>query len=153
MKFSSSYLTLAHPDLRATVDRIVPVLIKLHRKLKFDAIAVRGVSGHSIGFPVSYITAIPLLVIRKEQSSHGCMVQGSSCVDVKKYLILDDFIETGRTIDEMLRTVIDYVYNRTGSMDQVPKCVGIALYGNYFGGINDRKHQIASGMTLNKYYI
>lgn len=88
--------------LRDTVYHISCEICELPTKPKF--IAVRGVSGVSIGAAVSYYTGIPLVVVRKdsEQTHSNGTVQGlyELCGD---YVIVDDLIDSGTTVRAIAR--------------------------------------------------
>lgn len=88
--------------LRDTVYRIAKEIDNLDMRPKF--IAVRGVSGVSIGAAVSYYTSIPLVVVRKdsEQTHSNGTVQGlyDLCGD---YVIVDDLIDSGATVRAIAR--------------------------------------------------
>jgi orotate phosphoribosyltransferase len=132
MRFGTAYLNLNPDHIRTKADSLAKQIEALRRRVPFDAIAVRGVSGYSVGFPVSYITGIPLIVIRKgTERSHGQSIECDYHTDVKRYMILDDFIETGSTVEEILHK-IDRVSNTEdrcrSSVDFSPECVGVILY-------------------------
>lgn len=116
MNFSSQYLQEAFkPEVfQAYVSNTVEIVTDLKSRLKFDAIAFTGVSGAAMAFPVSYITGIPLICVRKQEQSHGKMIEGHG--NFKKYLILDDFICTGTTICRILE-----------QLEEI-KCVGIVVW-------------------------
>ncbi len=97
---------------------------KLKRKLKFDAIAFTGLSGAGVAFAVSARTGIPLMCVRKARASnHGMRIEGTAR-KVSSYLILDDLISTGETIDRMIKTINKEAYDAS----ERPKCVGILLW-------------------------
>ncbi len=103
MKHSPWLRPVYDPEkLRDTVYRISCEIRELPTKPKF--IAVRGVSGVSIGAAVSYYTSIPLVVVRKdsEQTHSNGTVQGlyELCGD---YVIVDDLIDSGATVRAIAR--------------------------------------------------
>ena len=107
-------------ELKKTVERVAKKVKTLKKKLKFDAIAFRGISGSCVAFPVSYLTGIPLICVRKEKNHHGNTVEGPA-QDVMKYIIIDDFICTGDTLEAIIKKI-------SGSKEEGAKCVGIVLY-------------------------
>jgi len=98
--------------------------LRKHMKhgLEFDAIAVRGVSGMLVGVTVSDKLDIPLVVVRKETSPHSSNAcEGIPRVHSKKYIIVDDCIDSGNTIHKIV-ALLDEIYPDS-------QCVGICLYG------------------------
>ena len=128
MKFDSSYLYCIYhnpEEYRRLIKRITKKVLLLKKTLKFHAIAFRGTSGAAMAYPISAATSIPLICVHKPvDKSHGGLVEGSSKIDVKKYIIIDDFIATGATI----RAIIKEIDVRRGRYSV--KCVGIILYGD-----------------------
>jgi adenine/guanine phosphoribosyltransferase-like PRPP-binding protein len=78
--------------------------------LGVDAIACRGNSGTLIAGPVSMISGVPILLVRKQgESNHsGLAVEGIEGPDLKHYVIVDDFIATGRTFEEIVRVLREH---------------------------------------------
>jgi hypothetical protein len=131
-------VSLRADDLKNLIEEIAPRIVKLKAKLKFDVIAFRGFSGASIAFPLSYETGIPLLLVRKtwddgrpSDSSHGWAVEGDHRIDIKRYLILDDFVCSGDTIRQTVKTInqrVLYKHDNPNTKPKYPKLVGVALY-------------------------
>src|SRR5271165_5218346 len=58
-------------EFNEKINAVVEKLRAIRRRNSFDAIAVRGVSGMGMGFPISYLLKIPLINIRKiDQDQH-----------------------------------------------------------------------------------
>ena len=80
---------------------------------KFEAIAFTGVSGAALAFPLSYLLNKPLLCVRKEtcnshfitDSYNPSFVEGDA--GTQSYIIVDDFITTGNTINYINRKISD----------------------------------------------
>lgn len=107
---------------KRTVKRVSKALLKLQKKLKFQAIVFTGTSGAGIAYPVSYLTGLKIVCVRKKNdSSHGYKLEGK--VKASRYIILDDFISCGDTVSYILKTIDEY-----SSYTDEAKCVGIALY-------------------------
>lgn len=87
-----------------------------------DAIAFRGVSGAAVAYPIMYKTGIPVVNIRKEDS-HGRSIEGPDR-DIKKYIIVDDLIDSGATIHVIVTTMHDRGIHPTN-------CKGILLYSSF----------------------
>lgn len=86
---------------------------------KIDAIACCGYSGLLIAPSVADILGKSLLIVRRQcTTTHSCyLVEGD--IDSKTYIIIDDFINTGETINYIITTISRY---------HPPKCVGIVCY-------------------------
>ncbi len=110
---------------KETVDCIVEKVKKLKTIYDFDSIAFTGTSGSGVAFTVSYLTQVPLIHIRKSLGHSNHKYEG--VYNAKKYLILDDCIETGNTIRRIIREIEKY-YRADGYTTFVPEVVGILLY-------------------------
>ena len=100
------------------IDKALPVL----RKRKFDAIAVRGMSGATIGAILADRLDKDLYLVRKgnevESSHSSYKVEGpDGPID---YIIVDDFVATGATIEAVLLDMTKYFPHA--------KCVGLYLW-------------------------
>ena len=112
--------------LRDRIKAALPSFERLRRKVKFDVIAFTGSSGACIAFTLAYETEIPLLYVRKPgEKSHGSRIESNAGKTVKKYLIVDDFIDSGDTIRNIVKRI-----DRACSMREVnaPKPVGVFLF-------------------------
>lgn len=102
---------------RYTVKQVIK-MIKA-RGLKFDAIACRGVSGLLIAPIVAMRLNKTIIVVRKGEKTHSCYaVEGDHAA--KRYLILDDFIDSGNTI----RVTGEEIHK----VNEDAKCVGFIAY-------------------------
>ncbi len=124
VEFYSSYLyDIYHPaTFKKLVDRVAKKVVKLKKKLKFNAIAFSGSSGAALAYPVSALTKIPLIHVRKKGKTHGDDIEGGGH-EIKRYIILDDFIDTGATV----KRIYNQIKNECDYDDEV-KCVAIVLY-------------------------
>jgi adenine/guanine phosphoribosyltransferase-like PRPP-binding protein len=114
--------------------KLVPEVVKhvkrFRKKHPFDAIAFRGSSGAALAFPLSFFLKIPLIHVRKDDKNHyGRSIEGT--ISSKRYLIVDDTIYTGFTIDTILET-IENEYQAAGV--RAPRPVGICLFAEGVGG-------------------
>uniref|UniRef100_A0A6M3LRM0 Phosphoribosyltransferase domain-containing protein n=1 Tax=viral metagenome TaxID=1070528 RepID=A0A6M3LRM0_9ZZZZ len=118
----SSYLkNTFDPELfQRTVNSTVERVKQLQKELQFDSLAFTGQSGASVAYPVSFLTGLKLICIRKI-SSHGFPVEQSN--DCGRYLIIDDFVCSGATIDFILNKLRDFPFLT---------CVGIFCYYNSY---------------------
>jgi adenine/guanine phosphoribosyltransferase-like PRPP-binding protein len=121
-----------------TIKKTITLVKQLQKQHKFTAIAFSGSSGAALAFPVAYATGLSLIHARKRDSSHwvednsrckGGIVEGT--LGAKKYIIIDDFISSGTTVDRILRDV-NAAYKYRG-FAYVPKCVAIVVYSTGSG--------------------
>ena len=100
--------SIFEPDIMARVSKeLSEEILKDQKTYKFGLIAVSGISGVAIGSVVSFITHIPLAVIRKDSDRERAGLYNVEYTDKNlltwNYCFLDDLIDTGKT----LRRVID----------------------------------------------
>ena len=112
--YSADFLTPT--KLRKAVQKCVRIIRK--RKLKFDAIAFRGLSGAVVAPMVALALKKTLIAVRKNRS-HGIKVCGD--LGAQSYLIIDDFISSGETVRKIVTSI------ERASLDE-PTCVGAVLY-------------------------
>lgn len=131
MRFATSYLDSVFESptrFGQLVDKITDKMITLQVEVPFQAIAFRGASGAAMAYPISAQLNIPLIYVRKPRElSHGLSIEGTN-KNITKYIIVDDFIETGKTIKEIIKA-IDKAKNCYPELHCPIKCVGIVLYG------------------------
>lgn len=110
------------------VDRIADQLEALRKKQSFTGMVFRGQSGAALAYPLSARLHIPLICVRKQgEKSHGFDVEGPQA-NVRRFIILDDFIETGQTIKDLLKAMDDQnKWNKPSKHNRV-RCSGIVLY-------------------------
>jgi orotate phosphoribosyltransferase-like protein len=89
-------------------DRLSNVRIAIDRLqksgIKFDAFAVHGTSGTWLA-PLLIMEGYAVVMIRKKgEQAHGSRIEGPSGIDIKRLVIIDDFICTGRTIRRIIET-------------------------------------------------
>lgn len=114
MVYDVEYFTKAVP-------KSVRVLKEFHKKHPFDAIAFTGCSGAAFAYPLSYRLKIPLICVRKGESSHySHPLEGFT--GAKRYLIVDDFISSGSTVRKIISTI------KAHSTAKNPRAAGIFLY-------------------------
>jgi adenine/guanine phosphoribosyltransferase-like PRPP-binding protein len=92
------------------------------RKLKgqpFDAIACIGVSGMIYAPILAYVLQKHLIVIRKSEQSHASE-KVETLIASGRYIIVDDFTATGRTIKDAVAHIKDH--------HSQLKCVGVYLW-------------------------
>lgn len=123
---SYGWTCLQPPVMTKRFMEAASVVGKAHKKHKFDAIAFTGSSGASLGFVLGIAMGIPVIYVRKkEEKTHGNVIESNTRGNIRKYIIVDDFICTGNSI----RRVIDQIdqFSTKDGM-KAPQCVGIYLY-------------------------
>lgn len=90
--------------------KLVPKTAKklraIRREHPFDAIAFTGSSGAALAYPMSYLLKVPLIHVRKGKSHYyGGKIEGT--ISSKRYLIIDDFIDSGSTMKRVIKTITD----------------------------------------------
>jgi len=82
-------------DRKAIVQDAIRHLKPIHAD--YDTIAVRGVSGLTVGSILAHMLQKHLIIVRKDgESSHGKPVEG---VVNSRYIIVDDFEVSGNTVN------------------------------------------------------
>ena len=96
------------------------------------SVVVHGNSGVSCGFAALMLTKeedFNLVLLRKDNdNSHGSPIEGPDGHRLGKYLILDDFVSSGATMNR-IRDKIDTLHGQVPWSSPRPECVGIVLYG------------------------
>jgi phosphoribosylpyrophosphate synthetase len=114
-------------------------LSNLKNRLPFDAVAVTGKSGLAYGFALQMLSdAFPLIVVEKPGTNHhsGYNVQGHYGHKVEKFIILDDCIDTGSTVENICSSIEKHAKNYRMA---VPTFLGLALYNDYMKEGNEYK--------------
>ena len=116
--------------LRKRIKMAVKVVKK--KRLNFDSIAFRGMSGAMLGTPLALRLNKQIIMVRKStRSTHSSfMIEGFK--QSKQYLIVDDFVSNGNTV----RAIMEKVRR----ISPKAKCIGILEVtkpsGPRFIGIN-----------------
>ena len=116
-------LDTVNPPVRdKTVNWIKEQIDSIIGPKSFDTIAVRGLSGIGIGSIIAYIYKKDLCILRKtdDKSNHSNL--RLECLDVKKYIIIDDLVDSGDTCKEIIEGVEEEHLNS--------ECVKIILYSD-----------------------
>lgn len=105
-KLNTEYLKAL--DYRSA-QKILARAEKLLSKIKFDAIAYTGASGSLIAPALAFRMNRGLILVRKEKNTHsGSKVEGH--IDVERYIIVDDFVTSGKTVKRIAREVKAHCY-------------------------------------------
>lgn len=112
-----------------TIEQDIQTTIELLRGKKFDAIAVRGMSGMLIGPAVAARLGKDLIVVRKcKDGSHSAsIVEGVDNWNHDfRYIIVDDFIDSGETLSQIFTQIVIELED----MDISARCAGVVLYNH-----------------------
>jgi adenine/guanine phosphoribosyltransferase-like PRPP-binding protein len=85
-------------------------------KIDFDAVAFCGISGALVAAPLALLYGVDLLGVREPETSGSTYLGNGDYGRLKTYIIVDDCIVTGATVDHIKRTL--------SSMS----CVGVFCY-------------------------
>ena len=110
------------------------------------SVVVHGNSGVSCGFAALMLSDVDfnIVLLRKDNdNSHGSPIEGPEGHRLGKYLILDDFVATGATMNR-IRDKIVTLHQQYGLSEDTPECVGIVLYGYHSSG----KFKFSDGHTV-----
>lgn len=100
-----------------------------------DCIMVRGHSGMSIAHAMLMLEDFPLVHLRKSNdNSHGSPLEGTLYHEMRRVLILDDFISSGATIRGMVQDLRELAKSRCNLGEQLPEIVGVLQYKRYMDG-------------------
>ena len=134
MILGNGYATGYSADrVRLRAEFAAKAITSLSRSTGATAVVVHGNSGVSCGFAALMVTDTPfnLVLLRKDNdNSHGAPIEGPDGHRLGKYLILDDFISSGDTMNR-IRDKIDNLYAQVSWSSPMPECVGIVLYGRH----------------------
>ena len=104
--YKSKYLHMVYDNywFPQVIDHAEKALRIFGKKTRFQALAFSGMSGAAIAFPLALRLNKKLMCVRKKDNSH---YKGSfeGDLDSKKYVIVDDCIETGKTIKRIKKAV------------------------------------------------
>lgn len=123
-RYSALGLNSAH--YRQLVHKLAVDVPELARKLGAEAVVVRGTSGISVAFGMRMVTDFPFIVARKPDESHHShdqlsLVRDGNSWTVGKYLILDDVICSGDTVNGIIKDLGER------------ECMGVIEYNGLMG--------------------
>ena len=80
------------------------------KNFRIDGIAIRGVSGSVIGGILSYLTDLPIVIVRKKETKrHSSLRVEYLDEDMRRktyrYVIVDDLIASGKTVDIIVEDI------------------------------------------------
>jgi orotate phosphoribosyltransferase len=103
--------------------KLIKSMIKLIKKegIRFSTIVYRGHSGAIVAPAVAVQMRKNLALVRKpKESSHSHRKVEGYLAEGMKYIIIDDFIDSGKTIKTITDAISDEAFNA--------KCVGVFLW-------------------------
>lgn len=113
-------------QLRECAEYVARRVHALRTELQFDAVVVTGKSGLSVGFAAQMAREFPMIVVRKAgERSHGLPIEGPDNLRVLRYIIMDDFIDSGSTVETIV-TAMRKTAEQQG--EPIPMCVGVLQY-------------------------
>ena len=119
--------TLLGPiSLKREMDRAIRAFKILKEKMQIDAIAFSGSSGAALAFPLALRYKIPLIYVRKQgEKSHGTQVEVNTTDHLRTYVIVDDFVSSGETVQHIISSIGKKAKTRGWAG---PKCLGVYCY-------------------------
>ena len=127
MRLYNSYTqAYERPKLRRIVRRLKAAMPDILEYTGADSVVVSGKSGISVGFALLLTMDMHLVTVRKPgEDSHGAMIEGTDAKELKKYVILDDFVSSGATVERIIASING---RASGRSDNKPECVGVVCY-------------------------
>ena len=112
-------------EFEETVNKSIATADKLKEQFGFDTIAFSGMSGAAMAYILAHWMDMPLLCVRrKEDGSHRRSLLPNQLLEgnfgVRKYLIVDDFIDTGSTVNYIIESIAREI--------PTAKCVSMLMY-------------------------
>ena len=118
-------------EVRKRAEHAARAINKMMDETGATSVVVHGNSGVSCGFAALTLAHADfnIVLLRKDNdNSHGSPIEGPEGHHLGRYLILDDFVATGKTMNR-IRDKIATLAQQYGLPEDTPECVGIVLYG------------------------
>ena len=150
MILSSGYATgYAAEEVRKRALWAADAIGKMMAETDATSVVVHGNSGVSCGFAALMLSALDfnIVLLRKDSdNSHGAPIEGPSGHHLGSYLILDDFVSSGATMNRIRRRICSLSLQRGHyrTRGETPECVGVVLYGYHVG----TNFKFADGYTV-----
>lgn len=104
-----------------TLKPIVENVVEKLKKKKFDTIAYRGQSGALIAPIVALRMGKGLILVRKDEDSTHSLYKTEGAI-AKRYVIIDDFIASGRTAQAIVKGVAEHTKHKAELVGMI-ECV------------------------------
>ena len=119
-------------DVRKRAEYAARAINKMMAETGATSVVVHGNSGVSCGFAALMLSPhadFNIVLLRKDNdNSHGSPIEGPEGHFLERYLILDDFVSTGATMNR-IRDKIIMLHKQSNPFEAGPECVGVVLYG------------------------
>lgn len=122
-------------EVRKRAEYAAHAINKMMVQTGATSVVVHGNSGVSCGFAALMLSPhadFNIVLLRKDNdNSHGSPIEGPEGHRLGRYLILDDFVSTGRTMNRIRGKIATLSQQSGVPNDAAPECVGIVLYGHH----------------------
>lgn len=147
MSIHSDYLENIFSNNK-TFGKTVREVVKSLKQLDFDYLIGTGLSGTCIIPTVALRLNKPFAIVRKDASHGYFQIEGIPKEDKQlSYLILDDFVSTGATVDTILTKMKAFTQRK----DDI--CIGLFAYKDFYFGFTRYTDLVSSYIILEKYKI
>ena len=123
-------------EVRKRAEHAARAINKMMDETGATSVVVHGNSGVSCGFAALMLSHADfnIVLLRKDNdNSHGAPIEGPEGHRLGRYLILDDFVSTGATMNRIRDKIATLHHQQGGRPEYTPECVGIVLYGHHSG--------------------
>ena len=147
---SSGYATrYAAEEVRMRATWAAAAIGKMMAETGATSVVVHGNSGVSCGFAALMLSDLDfnIVLLRKDNdNSHGAPIEGPDDHHLGRYLILDDFVSSGKTMNRIRDKIgsLSVQRWRYEPGEEMPECVGVVLYGH----CNGTNFKFADGYTV-----
>jgi len=108
--------------------RVSVKLELLQEEHDLDAIACAGSSGMMAASVLGTALKLPVVYVRKSgEKSHGNSIESNTRKPIKKYIIVDDLVCSGSTINSIITKIEGYAKDHNY---ETPQCIGAFLYND-----------------------
>lgn len=124
------YMAYDPDHVRKLARRVADSLPRMMAEFNADTVVVTGKSGISIAYAALMLIDFPLVTVRKageKMQGGGSRVEGRMGHECRRYIVLDDLVSTGSTVDNIHEALV----RRCGDSYKEPECVGVLVYGDY----------------------
>lgn len=146
MSIHSAYLKNIFSNNK-TFKKTVREVVKSLKQLDFDYLIGTGLSGTCIIPTVALRLNKPFAIVRKDTNHHGSFLIEGIPRENKPllYLILDDFVSTGATVDIILTKMQAFIQRK----DDI--CIGLFAYKDVYFGFTRYTDLVSNFILLEKY--
>ena len=136
-------------EVRLRAEYAAHAINKMMAETGATSVVVHGNSGVSCGFAALMLSDLDfnIVLLRKaNDNSHGAPIEGPEGHQLGRYLILDDFIASGDTMNRIRDNIgrLSLQRGQYGPSKETPECVGVVLYGYH----TSNNFKFADGYTV-----